>query len=421
MGKIFLKNITLDDRQVDILIEDNLISKISPTSPDPAPEGAIIEYCRGKVALPAFINMHTHAAMTLFRGTGEDKVLEDWLDGIWAQEAKMDANFVYWGTKVACLEMMKTGTTTFNDQYWFSLQAHRAALEMGLRPVVSYVVLDRNDPSEAARQREQCQKMYEGSLRWPERSIFSMAFHAVYSVSEEMILWSSEFARKHGLKLHIHLSESRKEVADCKAAHGGLSPVEYLDRLGILDSDVIAAHTLWLSEHDVEILGSRGVNCVHNINSNTKLASGYRFLYKELSDAGANVCLGTDGCASSNNLDMLEVMKTSAIFQKAWRDDPTALPLKELISMATVNGAKALGIDAGVIREGALADLMIVNTDSTYFLSNGSFLANFIYAAHSDSIDSVICNGNFVMRNRHCLDEREILENAREAMKIISK
>lgn len=419
MGRIFLKNITLDDRQVDILIEDKLIKRISPASSEPAPEGALIEYCRGKVVLPAFVNMHTHAAMTLFRGTGEDKKLEDWLSDIWALEAKIDANFVYWGTKVACLEMMKTGTTTFNDQYWFSLEAHRAALEMGLRPVVSYVVLDRNDPAESARQKEQCIKMYEGSLRWPERSIFAVACHAVYSVSEEMLLWSSDFARRHGLKLHIHLSESRTEVADCKAAHGGLTPVEYLDRLGILDSDVIAAHTLWLTENDVEILGRRGVNCVHNINSNTKLASGYRFLYKELAAAGANVCLGTDGCASSNNLDMLEAMKTSAIFQKAWRDDPTALPLDELISMATVNGARALGINSGTVREGALADLMIVDTDSSYFLSTGPFLANFIYAAHSDSIDSVICNGNFVMRNRHCVDEREILENAGEAMKII--
>lgn len=135
-----------------------------------------------------------------------------------------------------------------------------------------------------------------------------------------MLVWTAEFARSHGLKMHIHLSETRKEVEDCMAAHGGLSPVEYLDSLGILGPDVIAAHSLHLSDRDVEILGNRKVNCVHNINSNLKLASGYMFGYNELRDAGANICLGTDGCASSNNLDMLETMKTAAMVQKAWRE-----------------------------------------------------------------------------------------------------
>ena len=128
------------------------------------------------------------------------------------------------------------------------------------------------------------------------------------------------------LKVHIHISETEKEVADCKELHGGLSPVEYLDRLGILGPDVLAAHTLWLSDNDIDILGKHQVNCVHNINSNAKLASGYKFRYNELRDAGANVCIGTDGCASSNNLDMLEALKTSALFQKAWRQDTKALP-----------------------------------------------------------------------------------------------
>ena len=135
------------------------------------------------------------------------------------------------------------------------------------------------------------------------------------------------------------------------AQHDGMSPVEYLDSLGVLGPDVIAAHSLWLSDKDVEILGKRGVTCVHNVNSNLKLASGYKFRYNELRDAGANVCLGTDGCASSNNLDMLETMKTAAIVQKAWRNDPAAMPLNELLSMATVNAAKALGLNAGKIEE----------------------------------------------------------------------
>ena len=416
MSSTVLRNITERGRKVDITIDGEKISSILPAGTCQAAPGAEVIDCSGKVAMPGFVNMHTHAAMSLMRGMQEDVPFQTWIDNIWDIEAKIDSDFVYWGTKVAALEMIKTGTTTFNDQYWSMSAARKAAAEMGIRPVLSYVVLDRLDPSEAERQKEQCHKMYERSLGWNDSAIFEMAFHAVYSVSEEMMLWAAEFARKNGLNLHIHLSETEKEVLDCKAKHGGLSPVEYLDRLGILDEKTIAAHTLWLSDEDVRILGERKVSCVHNINSNTKLCSGYKFRYNELRDAGANVCIGTDGCASSNNLDMLEAMKTSALFQKAWRNDPKALPLEELIQMATVNGAKALGIDSGVLEAGKRADIMIVDTDNSFFLSPGSFLANFIYSAHSDCITSLISGGRFVMRDRKVEGEREIISEARKVL-----
>jgi 5-methylthioadenosine/S-adenosylhomocysteine deaminase len=225
-----------------------------------------------------------------------------------------------------------------------------------------------------------------------------------------------DFAREYGLKIHIHISETRKEVEDCMREHDGMSPVEYLDSLGVLGPDVIAAHTLWLSENDVRILGERGVTCVHNVNSNLKLASGYRFLYNELKQAGANVCIGTDGCGSSNNLDVLEAMKTSAIVQKAWRDDPSAMPLEDLAAMVGVNAAKALGINAGRIEEGALADLLVIDIDNYQFLSPADFLANLVYSAHSDCVDSVICDGEFIMRNRVVPGEKQILADARKAM-----
>ena len=203
-------------------------------------------------------------------------------------------------------------------------------------------------------------------------------------------------------------------------AHGGLSPTEYLDTLGVLGPHVIAAHSLWLSAHDVELMGRNKVNCVHNINSNAKLASGYHFLYDELRDAGANVCLGTDGAASSNNLDMLETMKTTALFQKAWRRDPSRMPLQELLDCATVHGAKALGLNTGVLREGAVADLSLVDVDNLYFLSPGSFLANLVYSAHSDVISSVIAQGKFVMRDRQIEGEAEILKEARHVLRQIN-
>ena len=418
MCRILLENITLDGRSVDILIDESCISSIVSHGSD-SYHGENLEKvdCTGKAAMPGFVNMHTHAGMAMMRGVGEDIVFHEWLDRIWRLESGITEDYVYHATKVACVEMIKTGTTTFNDHYWHHPMAYRAAQEMGLRSVLSYVICDKNDPAESERQKVQCERMYEESLSWNDTASFALAVHAIYSVSEPMIVWASEFARKRGLKLHIHVSETEKEVLDCMRKHG-VSPVEYLDNLGVLNSDVIAAHTLWVSDRDVEILGRRGVTCVHNVNSNLKLASGYRFMYNELRDAGANICLGTDGCASSNNLDMLETMKTSAMIQKAWRNDPSALPLEELVPMATLNGGKGLGLDIGRIAEGALADILIVDTDNYNFLSPGTFEANLVYSAHSDCIDSVICNGRFVMKNRVVPGEKEILSEARKIMNL---
>lgn len=415
---ILLKNITVNGEVSDMLIKDGLISSIRHSS-DQQPDGAETVDCSGKTAVPGFVNMHTHAGMSMMRGIGEDVSFHEWLKKIWEVESRIDAEFVYHATKVACLEMIKTGTTTFNDHYWHMPMAYKAAQEMGLRAVLAYVICDRNDPVESERQKLQCAEMYELTSGWDSSATFAVAIHAIYSVSEPMILWATDFARHRGLKIHIHVSETEKEVEDCKAQHG-CSPVEYLDRLGVLGPDVIAAHTLWLSEADIEILGKRGVTCVHNVNSNLKLASGYRFLYNELRDAGANICLGTDGCASSNNLDMLETIKTSAMIQKAWRKDSSAMPLNELISMATANAGRALGLNIGRLEEGALADILIVDTDNYNFLSPGTFEANLVYSAHSDCIDSVICNGRFVMKNRVVPGEKEILAEARKVMSKLS-
>ena len=416
---IQLRNIQRDGVPVNLFIQGDRIHRILPFPEEGGLVADEVVDCTGKAVIPGFVNMHTHAAMVLLRGITEDVPLDRWLDRIWAMEAKMDEEFVYWGTRVACLEMIKSGTTTFNDQYWFAPYARQAAVEMGIRPYISFVILDQFDKEIAEKQRRKCIKLYELSREWDEHSHLAMSVHSVYTVSEEMIVWASQFAVDHGMKLHIHLSETRKENEDCKKAHGGLSPTEYLDSLGVLGPHVIAAHSIWLSDHDVELLGRHRVNCVHNINSNAKLASGYQFRHNALKAAGANICLGTDGASSSNNLDMLETMKTSALFQKAWENDPSAMPLQDLMDSATVNGARALGLDTGVIREGAIADLSIVDIDNVYFLSPGSFLANLVYAAHSDTISSVIASGRFVMRDRVVPGEAEILTEARKVLKQI--
>lgn len=421
MGNLLLENIVLDDRNCDIHIKDNLVSGIYPAGEGGKHvqvSGNEAVDCAGKTVLPGLVNMHTHAAMTLLRGVGEDICFADWIDRIWVEEEKIDPEYIYWATKVACIEMLKTGTVAFLDQYWYPSAAVKAVAEMGMRAVLSYVHLDHHDKSRRLAQQEECRKIYEESLDWPSTMDFSVAIHSVYSVSREQMLWAADFARDRGLKINIHVSETRKEVEDCVRAHG-MSPVKYLDSLGILGPDVIAAHALWLDEEDIAILAARKVTCVHNINSNLKLASGYRFLYDEMRDAGINLCLGTDGCASSNNLDLLEAMKTSAIVQKAWRNNPAAMPLDELLAMATSNAAAALGLDSGRIAPGCLADMIIIDTDSSFFLSNAPFLANLVYSAHSDCVDSVICDGKFVMRGRRTEDEREILAEARKILKRI--
>lgn len=415
MGMILLRNILVDGARRDVLVDGNRISKVA--SPGLVVEGCDeVMDCSGKVAMPGFVNMHTHAGMALMRGIGEDIKFHEWLSRIWEIEKNIDEDYVYHATKVACLEMIKTGTTCFNDQYWFAPMACKAASELGLRSALSAILCDRSDPQLAELQKRQCIEMYEMSKSWPSAVKFMVSVHAIYSVSEPMILWASGFVRKNNLLLHVHLSETEREVEDCKAEHGGMSPVEYLDSLGVLGPEVIAAHTLWLSDNDVEILGRRGVTCVHNVNSNLKLASGYKFRYNELRDAGANVCLGTDGCGSSNNLDMLETMKTSAMIQKAWRGDSAAMPINEIMDMVTVNPAKALRQETGRIEEGALADIIIIDTENYHFMSPGSFEANLIYSAHSDCVDSVICDGRFLMKNRVVPGEKEILAQARKVL-----
>ena len=412
---ILLKNILHQNRRTDILIgDDGRISHIGPAT-EQLPGTDVVDGT-GYAVIPGFINMHTHAAMILLRGIPEDLSLYDWLNNIWKIEARLDRDFIYWGTKAACLEMVKSGTTTFNDQYWFSPHARQAALDVGLRPVVSFIFLDSHNPELARKQREACLRLYERTLDWEGETPFAISIHSVYTVCQENILWANQFALDHGLKVHLHLAETRAEDEDCRHAHGGLSPTEYFEQLGILGPHVIAAHALHLSDSDVRILGDRHVNCVHNIDSNLKLASGFRFRYNELRNAGANVCLGTDGAASANNMDMLEHMKNTALLQKAWRHNPAAMPLKELMDCATVNGARALGIDTGVIREGAWADLSLVDLNNTAFLSPGSLEANLVYAAHSDVISSVMVKGKWVMRDRHVPGEEEILEGARRVL-----
>lgn len=408
MGNILIKGVLLQGNKKDILIKDNIIAKIADAV---EPENGCITVLdgSGKVVIPGLVNMHTHSAMTLMRGVNEDSHLQEWLDIIWKMEPRLDEELIYWGTKLACLEMIKTGTTTFNDQYWMIDTAVKAISDMGLRSLNPYVFLDLFDQTKAEHLKKECREIYAKSKDWNPLNRFAIAVHAPYSVSESSIRWASDFAREHDLLVHIHLSETKKENEDCLQQHG-VTPTGYLQKLGVLGPEVIAAHCVWIDDEDIPVLAENDVKIVHNINSNLKLCSGYRFKYKEFKDAGLTVSLGTDGCASSNNLDMIETMKTTVLLQKGWREDPTAMPLDELLDTATINGARSLRLNSGKVEEGALADLVLIDTNSYAFTPNFNFLANLVYSANSSCVDTVICNGEIVMQNRKVKGEEEILE-----------
>ena len=417
MGTLLLKDVRHEGRKADILIDGNRIVRIADTIDVPADrvlDGA------GKTVIPGLVNMHTHAAMTLLRSCYEDVPLNIWLDRVWAVEARLDEEAVYWGTKLAILEMLKTGTTCFLDMYWMTPAIARAAEEMGIRAYLSYNFLDNFDHSKAERQYRECEEVYALSRQWPSRLQLSIAVHADYTTSEATMLRAGMFARDHDLVFTAHLSETLSETQE-DLVKLNLTPTQHFNRLGLLGPRTVLAHGLWLNDHDVELLGRSGTTVVHNINSNLKLASGYRFKYNELRDAGANVCIGTDGAASSNNLDIRESMKTMALVQKAWREDPSAMPLDELMDVATVNAARALGIDTGRIAEGELADLVLVDTASEAFVPASNFIGNLILSANSSCFDTVIVDGRVVMEGRRVPGEREILEKAGEIARIINQ
>jgi 5-methylthioadenosine/S-adenosylhomocysteine deaminase len=408
MSEILLKNVYTNGRRTDILVRGNIIAKIADGIEAPGEE--VID-CSRMAAIPGLINMHTHAAMTMTRSAKEDMKLHPWLQYIWKIEAHFDEEILYWGNKLACLEMIKTGTTCFNDMYWGVDIAARVCDEMGIRGVHSYCMLDNGNMEKAEKERRALLRAFEKSQSFSPLNMFAVSVHAPYTVCEDNMRFAAMFAEQNNLLLHIHMSETEQEILDAQR-DWGCSPVEYCESLGILSDRVIAAHSLWLSPHDIELMGAYGVTAVHNINSNLKIASGYKFPMEELMAAGANVTLGTDGCGSSNNLDMLEALKTAAIVQKAWRRNPEAIPLETLLKIGSENAAKALGLNAGKIEEGRLADIALIDMNNVWFTPNYDFEANLVYSANSSCVDTLICDGRIVMRGRKVEGEQEILDNA---------
>ena len=415
---LIISNVLLDDQPVHILVEGSTIAQILPATASLPATSSTCRHIDGhhKAAFPGLINTHTHAAMTLFRGYGDDLPLQQWLEEkIWPNEQHLDDDIVYWGTRLACLEMIKGGTTTFNDMYFHLSATAQAVADSGMKAALTQVAMDFFDPSRTAEAKQQFAD-YErlmASNQWPQVQ-WDCACHSVYTVSTELLQWVRDFAREHHTQLSIHASETQKECNDCQLRYGR-SPIQLLDSLDMLDEHLIVAHGLWLSDDDVRLLGAHRCTVVHNPNSNLKLGSGARFLYSELRQAGANIALGTDGCSSSNNLDMIEACKTMSLLQKGWRADPPVLPAAEVLSTASAGGATALGWNTGRLEPGMQADLFLTDLDNLAFVPNNNSLSNLIYAAHADCVDTTIRGGQVVMEHRKVKDEALIVAEARRA------
>jgi len=408
---LLIKNVILNKHKKDLFIKNDKIERISNRINKKADQ--IIDGKGQKAVLPGLINNHTHAAMSLFRGYADDLPLKQWLKKkIWPLEKKINKNDVYWGTKLACLEMIKTGTTCFSDMYWFEQTSFKAIKEMGLRAMIGLVLLDFDSKG----QKEKIKKWYYFFEKNKFKKIFfSIAPHSIYTVAKENLIWAKDFAQRNSLLLHIHLSETEKEVKDCLKKYK-VRPVEFLDKIGFLEKNCICAHSIWLSDKEINILKKRQCNIVYNPASNMKLASGI-FSYQKINKEGINICLGTDGACSNNNLDMFEEMKIGSLLQKVNNLDTTIAPAKEVFRWATENGAKALEIKAGKIKEGFLADLILVDLGRVCLTPSYNLISDLIYSCSGSCVSDLICGGKILMRERKVRNEKEIILQAKKRIK----
>lgn len=409
---IIIKNAFDGQRQIDLLIEGNTIKQIAEHIP--TPEGATVIDATDKAIIPGLINTHTHAAMTLLRGYGDDLPLMTWLqDYIWPVEDQMTEEDVYIGAKLAMLEMIKTGTTCYLDMYMHPMQGARAAEEMGLRAMISYTLFDQGNPERAQLDRERSAKYLQTfAERFSDRVMFSLGPHAIYTVSGEQLQFCHEFCRQHGLKIHLHLSETEGEVEECLRLHG-VRPVKYLEQLGILSENLILAHVIWVDDEEMDLLAKYNVSVIHNPASNMKLASGYAFKYEEMRQRGIRIGLGTDGCSSSNNLDMFTAMRLASFLGKVWRFDSTAVKADDIFASATSIGADILGINAGAIAEGKLADLCLIDLKRPEMVPVHNLNSNLVYSASGAFVDTLICDGRILMQEGYVEGEEEIIAKAR--------
>ena len=417
---LILDSNNFENKKQSLLIKDDLIAEIA----DSIDEGNVdkIIDAEGKILLPGLINTHTHLSMTLFRGLADDLSLDSWLnDHIWPMEANLNGDYCYIGALLGAVELIKSGTTTFSDMYFYMEDVARAVEDAGIRAVLSYGMIDFGDAERREAEIEEnlqlfksCNGMADGRIK-----VF-FGPHSPYTASEDLLIKVRELADEYNMGIHIHVSETEKEIND-SLDEKGLRPFEYLEKIGFLGPDVVAAHCVWLSDEEIEIIKKHNVKVSHNPCSNMKLASGISPVSK-LIENDICVSIGTDGASSNNNLDLIEELKTASLLQKVSTLDPKVLSSDEAITMATIKGAEALGLEneIGSIEVGKKADIILIDTNSANMVPDSSSLSsNVIYSANGSNVDTTICNGKILMENKKLtvLNEQEIYDKAKKAIK----
>ncbi len=409
MSALTVTGAVLDGATVGVRCVDGVIEAVGPEVA--AQSGDETIDAGGMPLAPAFVNGHTHAAMTLFRGYGGDLPLMRWLEEkIWPVEAKLEDEDVYWGTRLACAEMVRTGTARFWDMYWHPQAVARAVEDAGLRAHVGGPIFDADGRTE--QMKAQALAHIEVLAGRGPRIENTLTPHSIYMVSEGLLRWAGETAAEHGLAFHIHLSETEREVSDCLAAHGE-RPAFYLDRLGLLGEHTILAHGVWLDEAELELIAARGATVVANPVANMKLAVGGVMPYPAARRAGVAVGLGTDGAGSNDSLDLLADLKLFALTQRHASGDPTVIPAAEALAIANGGRAPLLAGGPGRLEPGAPADLLLLRGDGPE-LGIGELAADLVYAASGAVVDTTVVAGRVLMRGGTVAGVEEIVARAAE-------
>ncbi len=404
-----ITNAALDGERVGLRVRNGTIEALGPDVAAAAEDETLD--ADGLALVPGLVNGHTHAAMTLFRGYGDDLPLMEWLETrIWPAEAKLRADDVYWGTRLACIEMIRSGTVHFWDMYWHQLEVARAVLDSGVRATVGQPILEFPGAPDGARPEEAAAGVAELNQLGP-RVRGALTPHAPYTVTEASLRLVAEISATHDVPVHTHLSETEREVLDSLDAHG-CRPAVYLDRLGLLNERTVLAHGVWLDEEELALVAERGATIVTNPVSNMKLAVGRAFPYPEARAAGVDVGIGTDGAGSNNSLDLLADVKVLALLQKHSTRDPSVLPASEAWALAT--GALAPSLGARPLAVGEPADFLLVDL-SVIEMVPGPLIDSLVYGSSSAAVDTVVIDGQIVMRHRRIDGEAEVQARALEA------
>ncbi|MFA7123978.1 MAG: amidohydrolase [Candidatus Delongbacteria bacterium] len=368
----------------------------------------------GKIVMPGLINCHTHSPMSIYRGLADDTSLFEWLnDHIWPVEREfINESNIELASGISIAEMIRSGTTTFSDMYFHSDITEKVADEAGIRSVLGEAVI--NIPAPVFRVAEDHWEKKAAVKKAKSLSVPALVPHSPYSCSKDMLKKMKEVSKKNNILIHTHISETRSEV-DKLRKETGRTPVEYLDEIKFLDKNTIAVHCVILSDSDIKILAKRQVRIVHCPQSNLKLGSGVARI-REMLDAGLLIGLGTDGPASNNTLDMFSEMKTASLLHKGVNEDPLLLPAKQVFEMATIGGAKVLGLDkiTGSLEKGKKADIIIVDAGSIHMTPMYDPYSHIVYSAKGSDVETVIINGRMVMENKKLLtvDEETLKKKA---------